>query len=153
MYSMTFLKEESVWLRGIGSAVLASNPPSPLAYKLTNRFTASHLGSLICYDLHAVCDSREVKYHVYVTRQTRTCTTWPSFPFTCRLLFIISTHKLVVSRNFLSIRIVLSCFYRLIFYFEKFWTWISWLPFVVFCVFTHVASIYANLLEQKKAFT
>ena len=39
--------------------------------------------------------------------------------FTCRLLFIISAHKLV-SRNFLSIRIVLSRFYMLIFYFEKF---------------------------------
>ena len=38
------------------------------------------------------------------------CTTWPSFPLTCRLLFIISTHKLVVSRNFVSIRVVLSCF-------------------------------------------
>ena len=35
---------------------------------------------------------------------------WLSFTFTCQLLFIISTHKLVVSRNFLSIRIVLSCF-------------------------------------------
>ena len=34
-------------------------------------------------------------------------------------LFIISTNKLVVSRNFLSIRIVLSCFYLPIFYFEK----------------------------------
>ena len=34
--------------------------------------------------------------------QARIYTTWPSFPFTCRLLFIISTHKLVVSRNFLS---------------------------------------------------
>ena len=32
------------------------------------------------------------------------------FFFTCRLLFIISTPKLVVSRNFLSIRVVLSCF-------------------------------------------
>ena len=31
-------------------------------------------------------------------------------------------HKLVVSRNFLSIRIALSCFYRLIFYFKKFST-------------------------------
>ena len=38
------------------------------------------------------------------------------------LQFIISTHKLVVSRNFLSIRIVWSCFYLLIFYFEKFAT-------------------------------
>ena len=26
----------------------------------------------------------------------------PSFPFTCRLLFIISTHKSVISRNFLN---------------------------------------------------
>ena len=33
---------------------------------------------------------------------------------TCRLLFIISTHKFVVSRNFLSIRIVWSSFYLLI---------------------------------------
>ena len=33
--------------------------------------------------------------------------------------------NLVVSRNFLSIRIVLSCFYLLIFYFEKFLTSIS----------------------------
>ena len=32
--------------------------------------------------------------------KTRICTTWPSFPYTCRLLFITSTHKLVVSRNF-----------------------------------------------------
>ena len=31
-------------------------------------------------------------------------------------------HKLVVSRNFLSIRIFLSCFYPLICYFEKFST-------------------------------
>ena len=37
-----------------------------------------------------------------------------SFLFTCRLLFIISTPKLVVSGNFSSIRIVLSCFYVLI---------------------------------------
>ena len=38
------------------------------------------------------------------------------------LVFIISTHKLVISYNFLSTRIVLSCFYLLIFYFEKFST-------------------------------
>ena len=54
--------------------------------------------------------NREIKHHVYVKRQTRICTRWPSFSFTCRLLFIISSHKLVASRNFLSIRIVLSCF-------------------------------------------
>ena len=75
---------------------------------------------------------REVKNHVYVKRQKRICTTWPSFLFTCRLTFIISTHKLVVSRNFSSIRIVLSCFYLLSFYFEKFPTWIWSLPFAVY---------------------
>ena len=64
--------------------------------------------------------NRKVMHHVYVKRQTRICTTWLSFPFTYRLLFIISTHKLAVSRNFLSRRIVLSCFYLLILYFEKF---------------------------------
>ena len=48
--------------------------------------------------------SIEVKHHVYVKRETRICTcTWPSFTLTCRLLLIISTHKLVVSHNFLSI--------------------------------------------------
>ena len=77
-------------------------------------------------------DSSEVKHHVYVKRQTRICITWPSFPVTCRLLFIISTHKLVVVPNFLSIRIVLSCFYLLIFYFEKFLTWIWGFPFAVY---------------------
>ena len=56
-------------------------------------------------------------------------TTWLSFLFACHLLFIISTPKLVVSRNFLSIRIVLSCFYQLIFYFVKFSTWIWRLPY------------------------
>ena len=74
----------------------------------------------------------EVNYHVYVKCQTRICTTWPSFPFTCRLLFIISSHRLVVLRNFLSIRIVLSCFYLLIFYFEKFSTGIWRLPFALY---------------------
>ena len=66
--------------------------------------------------------SREVKHHVYVKRQTRICTTRPSFSITCRLLVIISTHKLVISPNFLSVKIVLSRFYLLVFYFEKFST-------------------------------
>ena len=34
------------------------------------------------------------------TSNTNFCTTWPSFLFICRLLFIISTPKLVVSRIF-----------------------------------------------------
>ena len=56
-------------------------------------------------------------------------------PFTCRLLLIILTDKLVVSRSFLSIRIVLSCFYLLIFYFETFSTWIWRFPFAVYVMF------------------
>ena len=35
----------------------------------------------------------EIKIHVYVKRQTWICTTWPSFPLNCRLLFITSTQK------------------------------------------------------------
>ena len=38
----------------------------------------------------------------------RLCAVWPSFPFTCCLLIIILTHNLVVSRNFSSIRMLLS---------------------------------------------
>ena len=75
---------------------------------------------------------RQVKHHVYVKRQTRICTTWLSFLFTCRSLFIISRPKFSVSRSFLCIRIVLSCFYLLIFSFEKFSTWIWRLPFTVY---------------------
>ena len=76
--------------------------------------------------------NRKVMHHVYVKRQTRICTTWPSFPFNYRLLFIISTRKLAASCNFLSKRIVLSCFYLLIFYFEKFSTWIWRLTFAIY---------------------
>ena len=47
----------------------------------------------------------------------------------CRLRFIISTRNSVVSRNFLSIRIVLSFFYQPVSYFEKCLTWIWRLPF------------------------
>ena len=36
----------------------------------------------------------------FMSRQMQICTTWPSFPFTSCLLFIISSHKLVVSCNF-----------------------------------------------------
>ena len=57
---------------------------------------------------------------------------WPGFFFTCRLLFIVSTHKLGVSHNFLPIGIVLSCFHLFIFYFEKFSTWIWHLQFAMY---------------------
>ena len=45
-------------------------------------------------------NAREVKHHINVKRQTRICTTWPSFLITCLLLFIISTPEVVVSCNF-----------------------------------------------------
>ena len=68
-------------------------------------------------------------HHVYVKRQTIICTTWQSFPFTCRVLFIISTHKLVVSDNFVIHKNRLSCFYLLIFCFKKLSTRIWCLPY------------------------
>ena len=60
---------------------------------------------------------------------TPICTTWPSFPFTCRLLLIISTHVLVFHAIFHPEDFEL--FNLLIFYFKKFSTWIwSWrLPY------------------------
>ena len=45
--------------------------------------------------LKEIKEIREVKHHLYVKRQTRICTTWSSFPFACRLLFIISTHTII----------------------------------------------------------
>ena len=76
-----------------------------LTTEVCGQLKSCELLSLKFWDAHVV--SLET---VYVKWQTRIYTTWPCFPFTCRLLFIFSTHKLEVSRNFLSIRIVLSCF-------------------------------------------
>ena len=45
-----------------------------------------------------VCTLERLSIHIYIKRQMQNCTMWPSFPFTCYLLFVISTHKLVVSR-------------------------------------------------------
>ena len=62
---------------------------------------------------------REVKHHVCVKRQTRICTTWPSFTITCRLPFMISTHKLVTSSNLFFI--VKNCFELFLSAHFKFW--------------------------------
>ena len=55
-------------------------------------------------DWHEFFFIYKVRAHVILLlkRQTLICTTRPSHPFTCRLLFIMlfSIHKLVVSRNF-----------------------------------------------------
>ena len=71
--------------------------------------------------------------HVCVKRQTRICTTWPtSFPLTCRLLFIISTQNLVVSPNFLSIRIFWAGFICLFSILRNSSTWNWCLPFALY---------------------
>ena len=98
-------------------------------------FSVSRLASSFCswcqlVDLLLL--KTEVKHQVYVKRQTQIRTTWPTFLFTCRLLFIISTPKLVVSRNFLFIRIAFELFYLLFFYFEKFSTRTGRFPFAVY---------------------
>ena len=94
---------------------------------------------------------REDKHHVYVKRQTRICATWPSFPISCCLLFIISTPTLVVSNNFSSIRIVLSCFYLLIFYFEKFSTWIWYMLFAIYVKLKRYSTV--KILQDSKPVT
>ena len=64
------------------------------------------------------------KHHFLVKQQTWISTTWPSFLD----LFVIYFHTI-----FLSIRILLSCLYLLIFYFEKLSTWIWYcLLFVIY---------------------
>ena len=73
---------------------------------------------------------REIKSQVLAKRQTRSGTTWPSFRLNCRLLFITSTQKSGFMQV-LSIRIVLDSFCLLIFYSEKFLTWIWRLSFAV----------------------
>ena len=60
-------------------------------------------------------------YYLFCCFHGRICTTSPSFPFTYRLLSIISTHK-----NCLEL------FLPAQFYFEKFLTWIRRLPFAVY---------------------
>ena len=41
-------------------------------------FSPNVLVKQVCSSYYGV--NREVKFHVYVKRQKRTCTTWPSFP-------------------------------------------------------------------------
>ena len=47
-------------------------------------------------------NNREVKHHVYVKRQTRISTTWPSFLVTCRLLFRLSAQCMISMSNSIS---------------------------------------------------
>ena len=60
---------------------------------------------------------RTSRLHQTASTNLYQCMWSSSFPITCRLLFIVSTQILVVSHNCLSIKIVLSCFYLLIFNF------------------------------------
>ena len=126
------LKQKCFWATHMQPG---SEPFSPLSCHDASKFEVLSVFSLE----QTIC--RDVQW------QARICTTWPSFPFTCRLLFIISTRKLVVSRNFSSIRIVLSCFYVLIFYFEKFSTWIWRMSFAVYAKLK-LSNIWAQLLSK-----
>ena len=54
--------------------------------------------------------NREVKHRVYDKRGTWICTWWPCFPFTYRLLFVMTTGKPVNSRTFFPIRLFLAVF-------------------------------------------
>ena len=60
--------------------------------------------------------------------QTRICTTWPSLPFTCRLLFITSTHKFSFTQFFIH-KNCFELFLSAHLQFEKFSTWIRRLPY------------------------
>ena len=78
-----------------------------------------------------------------------------TFTFTFTLLLIISTHKLVVSRNFLSRRIVVSFFYLLVFYLRNCWkstlrNWIRRLPFAVFVRLLNLSVRGFRLLRRKR---
>ena len=77
---------------------------------------------------------------------------WPSFPFTCRLLFIITTRYTKVNRfaPILSIRSVLSCFYLLISHDEIFSTWTSRLPRCLICLLLHI--MHSVLYAETDAF-
>ena len=66
-------------------------------------------------------------WHCHPEVQTWICTTWPSFPSFCRLLFLNYT-KIGSFTSILSIRIVLGFFYLLITHFGNLSTWISRLP-------------------------
>ena len=63
------------------------------------------------------------------------------------LLVIYCSLFLHISCNFLSTRILLSSFYLLIFYFEKFSNWICCLPFAVY-VELKLSNVHAVLLMQ-----
>ena len=65
-------------------------------------FNLAATSRVICvrYWLYRGIGNREFKTHVCAKRQTWICAAWPSFTLNCRLLFITSTRKKVVSRQF-----------------------------------------------------
>ena len=76
-------------------------------------------------------DNRELKIHVYAKQQTWICTTWPSFPPHFPFTLYCFYTKISSFMPVLTIGIVRDCFYLLIFYSEKFSTWVWRLPFAV----------------------
>ena len=76
-------------------------------------------------------DNREIKIHVYAKRKTWICTIWPSFPPHFPFTLYCFYTKISSFMPVLTTGIVRDCFYLLIFYSEKFSTWVWRLPFAV----------------------
>ena len=102
-------------------------PPHDYDVKLANHFTGDIKTEFFCPSLSWArflrinkllanwaglksFKNREMKHRVYDKRGTWICTWWPCFPFTYRLLFIITTGKPVDSRKFFLIRLFLAVF-------------------------------------------
>ena len=91
------------------------------------------------WTLRLTINIREIK------RQTWIFTTWPSFPLIFRLLFIACIKKISSFMPILTIGIVLDCLYLLIFYSEKFSTWVWRLP-------QFVVNVNLNLSDTKNIY-
>ena len=66
--------------------IIYGHPPERQKFSWANRLSLHR-----CRRFNV--DNREIKIQVYPKRQTWICTTWPSFPLNCPLLFITSTEK------------------------------------------------------------
>ena len=66
--------------------IIYGHPPERQKFNWANRLSLHR-----CRRFNV--DNREIKIHVYAKRKTWICTTWPSFPLNCPLLFITPTEK------------------------------------------------------------
>ena len=66
--------------------IIYGHPPERQKFSWANRLSLHR-----CRRFNV--DNREIKIHDYAKRKRGFCTTWPSFPLNCHLLFIIPTEK------------------------------------------------------------